>query len=102
MKKTTYKDAGVDIDAGNDAKHRIKKLVKATYTQAVMSDIGGFASLIDLKEIVHKYQHPVLVQSIDGVGTKSIIATLMNKFDTLGHDLLSATCNVILVMGAKP
>lgn len=102
MQKITYQDAGVNIDAGNEAVARIKKLVKATYTKNIISEIGGFAALIDLKEITQKYQHPVLVQSIDGVGTKTVIAKLMQKYDTIGADLLSASCNDILVVGAKP
>lgn len=102
MKKITYKDAGVNIDAGNEAVVRIKKLAKTTYSKNIISDIGSFAALIDLQEIIRQYQHPVLVQSIDGVGTKTIIAKLMKKYTTLGADLLSASCNDILVVGAKP
>ena len=63
---------------------------------------GSFGSLYDLKPILDEYQNPVMVQSIDGVGTKTIIARKLNKFDTVGIDLLSACANDILVMGAKP
>ena len=97
-----YKAAGVDIHAGNEAVKRIKKSVESTFSSAVLTDIGSFGALYDLKAIMQTYQHPVLVQSIDGVGTKTIVARMMNKFDTLGMDLVSATTNDIIVMGAKP
>ena len=102
MKKIDYKSAGVDIDAGNEVVERIKDGVKSTFTSNVLTGIGSFGSLYDLKPIFKKYNHPVLVQSIDGVGTKTIIARKMKKFDTLGIDLLSAAANDILVMGARP
>jgi phosphoribosylformylglycinamidine cyclo-ligase len=98
----TYKMAGVDIAAGNEAVRRIKNQVKSTFTPNILSEIGGFAALIDLKNIVAAYEHPVLVQSIDGVGTKTVIAKMLQKYDTLGIDLLSSSCNDILVVGAKP
>jgi phosphoribosylformylglycinamidine cyclo-ligase len=97
-----YKSAGVDIHAGNEAVRRIKKSVESTFSNAVLTDIGSFAALYDLKTIFNEYKHPVLVQSIDGVGTKAIVARMMNKFDTLGIDLVSATTNDIVVLGAKP
>ena len=102
MKKIDYKSAGVDIDAGNEVVERIKDGVKSTFTSNVLTGIGSFGSLYDLKPIFKKYNHPVLVQSIDGVGTKTIIARKMKKFDTIGIDLLSAAANDILVMGARP
>lgn len=97
-----YKSAGVDIDAGNEVVKRIKKGVQATYNSNVLSELGGFAGLYDLKTLFTEYIHPVLVQSIDGLGTKPIIASQMGKYDTLGFDLLSSTCNDIIVCGAKP
>ncbi|MCH7763542.1 MAG: phosphoribosylformylglycinamidine cyclo-ligase [Candidatus Marinimicrobia bacterium] len=97
-----YKSAGVDIDAGNEAVERIRDGVKSTFTSNVLTGIGSFGSLFDLKPVLEKYDHPVLVQSIDGVGTKIIIARKMGKFDTIGIDLLSAAANDILVMGARP
>lgn len=97
-----YKSAGVDIAAGNEAVDKIKKHVNKTFTPSVLTGLGGFGGLFDLSEINKKYQKPVLVQSIDGVGTKIMIAKLMGKYDTIGHDLVSATVNDILVMGAKP
>ena len=102
MSKIDYKSSGVDIKAGNDAVDLIKKDVKSTFTSNVLTGIGSFGSLFDLKPIIEKYKHPVLVQSIDGVGTKTIIARKLNKFDSIGIDLLSAAANDIIVMGAKP
>ena len=102
MIKTDYKSAGVDIDAGNEAVDRIKDGVKSTFTSNVLTGIGSFGSLYDLKPILENYDHPVMVQSIDGVGTKTIIARKLGKFDTIGIDLLSAAANDILVMGARP
>ena len=102
MKKIDYKSAGVDINAGNEAVDLIKEGVASTFAPNVLTGLGSFGSLYDLKPILNKYDHPVMVQSIDGVGTKTIIARKMNKFDTIGIDLLSAAANDILVMGAKP
>ncbi len=102
MGKIDYKSSGVDIDAGNQAVERIKDGVKSTFTSNVLTGLGSFGSLYDLKPILKNYHHPVMVQSIDGVGTKTIIARKMGKFDTIGIDLLSAAANDILVMGARP
>ncbi|NOZ02995.1 MAG: phosphoribosylformylglycinamidine cyclo-ligase, partial [FCB group bacterium] len=98
----SYKSAGVDIDAGNEAVERIKQVVAGTHSAAVLTGIGGFGSLFDLKALLQDYSHPVMVQSIDGVGTKTIIARLVGKYDTIGIDLLSACCNDIIVLGARP
>ena len=100
--KINYKAAGVDIDAGNEAVARIKDGVKTTFTSNVLTGLGSFGSLYDLKPILEDYNNPVMVQSIDGVGTKTIIARKMRKFDSIGIDLLSACSNDILVMGARP
>ncbi|MDP6755715.1 MAG: phosphoribosylformylglycinamidine cyclo-ligase [Candidatus Marinimicrobia bacterium] len=102
MGKIDYKSAGVNIDAGNKAVNRIKDGVKSTFTSNVLTEIGSFGSLYDLKPILDNYDNPVMVQSIDGVGTKTIIARKLGKFDTIGIDLLSAATNDILVMGARP
>ena len=102
MGKIDYKSSGVDIDAGNHAVERIKDGVKSTFTSNVLTGLGSFGSLYDLKPILENYENPVMVQSIDGVGTKTIIARKMGKFDTIGIDLLSAAANDILVMGAQP
>jgi len=100
--KLDYKSSGVDIDAGNEAVERIKKGVRSTFTTNVLTGLGSFGSLYDLKSILYDYENPVLVQSIDGVGTKAIIARKLGKFNTIGVDLLSACANDILVMGARP
>jgi phosphoribosylformylglycinamidine cyclo-ligase len=97
-----YKSAGVNIEAGNEAVKRIKHMVEKTFSNHVLTNIGSFGAMYDLKYLMETYQHPVLVQSIDGVGTKTIIARMMNKYDTLGIDLVSATANDIIVLGAKP
>ena len=97
-----YKSAGVDINAGNKAVENIKKGVQSTFTTNVLTGLGGFGSLYDLKSIIDDYENPVLVQSIDGVGTKAIIARKLRKFNTIGVDLLSACANDILAMGARP
>ena len=102
MGKIDYKSAGVNIDAGNEAVNRIKDGVKSTFTSNVLTGLGSFGSLYDLKPILDNYENPVMVQSIDGVGTKTIIARKLGKFDTIGIDLLSAAANDILVMGARP
>ena len=102
MSKLNYKSAGVDIDAGNEAVDRIKNKVKSTFTPDVLAGLGSFGSLFSIKDISKDYDDPVLVQSIDGVGTKTIIAKKLKKYDTIGIDLLSACANDILVMGAKP
>jgi phosphoribosylformylglycinamidine cyclo-ligase len=100
--RVNYKSAGVDIEAGNEAVRRIKKAVESTFSSQVLTPIGSFGALFDLKPIMQQYTHPVLVQSIDGVGTKMMVAKMMQKFDTIGIDLVSATTNDIIVLGAKP
>ena len=74
MSKIDYKKAGVDIDAGNEAVERIKENVKTTFTPNVLTGLGSFGSLFSLKDILKDYKDPVLVQSIDGVGTKTIFS----------------------------
>lgn len=102
MSNVDYKAAGVDIEAGNEAVRRIKKDVESTFSPHVLTGIGSFGAMIDLKPLLETYRHPVLVQSIDGVGTKMMVAKRMQKFDTIGMDLVSATANDIIVLGAKP
>ncbi|KTC91348.1 phosphoribosylformylglycinamidine cyclo-ligase [Fluoribacter dumoffii] len=97
-----YKAAGVDIEAGNEAVRSIKKSVESTFSPQVLTGIGSFGAMYDLKDLLQDYEHPVLVQSIDGVGTKMMVAKMMQKFDTIGIDLVSATTNDIIVLGAKP
>lgn len=102
MTSVNYKDAGVDIEAGNEAVRRIKKAVESTFSPHVLTGIGSFGAMYDLAPLMKEYRHPVLVQSIDGVGTKMMVAKMMQKFDTIGMDLVSATTNDIIVLGAKP
>ena len=102
MKKITYESAGVNIDAGNKAVDKIKNKVSSTFSKNVLTGLGSFGSLYNLKNLISEYREPIMVQSIDGVGTKTIIARKMKKYDTIGIDLLSAAANDILVMGARP
>lgn len=96
----TYKDTGVDIDAGEDLVRRIKRSVRSTFTPNVLTDIGAFGAFYraDFKGI----KKPVLVSSVDGVGTKLKIAFAMNRHETVGQDLVNHCVNDILVCGAKP
>ena len=98
--KVTYKDAGVDIDAGNRFVQMIKPLVKATSRPEVLTDIGGFGGLFSLH--ADKYEKPTLVASTDGVGTKLKLAFAMDKHDTVGIDLVAMCVNDIVVQGAEP
>jgi len=95
-----YKEAGVDIDAGNETVRRIRSLAKGTFTPGVLSDIGSFGGLFRLDR--DRYQDPVLVSSADGVGTKLKVAFMMDKHDTVGADLVNHCVNDILVQGAEP
>src|SRR5438093_1956350 len=95
-----YKDAGVDIDAGNEIVRRIRSLARSTFTPGVLSDIGSFGGLFRLDR--DRYQDPVLVSSADGVGTKLKVAFMTGRHDTVGADLVSHCVNDILVQGAEP
>ena len=96
----TYKDSGVDIDAGNESVRLIKDSVRATYRPEVLGDLGGFGGLFALDTL--KYREPVLVSGTDGVGTKLKIAFLLGKHDTIGQDCVAMCVNDILVQGAEP
>ena len=100
MEKMTYRDAGVDIDAGNKSVSLIKDAVRATYRSEVMGDLGGFGGLFALN--TKDYKEPVLVSGTDGVGTKLRLAFLLNKHDTIGQDAVAMCVNDILVQGAEP
>ncbi|MDH7601119.1 MAG: phosphoribosylformylglycinamidine cyclo-ligase [Armatimonadota bacterium] len=97
---STYKDAGVDIEAGEEAVRRLKEFVQSTYTADVLTDVGSFGGMLRLNTA--DMTEPVLVSSIDGVGTKVKIAAMANRFDTIGVDLVNHCVNDILVQGAKP
>jgi phosphoribosylformylglycinamidine cyclo-ligase len=95
-----YKDAGVDITAAEDAVERIKAKVRSTFNKNVITDLGKFGGFFSLDQ--SKFKEPVLVSSIDGVGTKLKVAFLMQRYDTVGEDLVNHCINDILVGGAKP
>ncbi|CAB1368652.1 phosphoribosylformylglycinamidine cyclo-ligase [Denitratisoma oestradiolicum] len=95
----TYRDAGVDIDAGDALVERIKPFAKRTMRPEVMGGIGGFGALFELSK---KYKEPVLVSGTDGVGTKLKLAFQLKKHDTVGQDLVAMSVNDILVQGAEP
>jgi len=95
-----YRDAGVDVEAGNALVRRIRALAGATFTPGVLADIGGFGGLFRLDTA--RYREPVLVASADGVGTKLKVAFLADGHDTIGEDLVNHCVNDILVHGAEP
>ncbi|HCB68144.1 MAG TPA: phosphoribosylformylglycinamidine cyclo-ligase [Methylophilaceae bacterium] len=95
----SYKDAGVDIEAGDQLVERIKPFAKKTMRGEVLGGIGGFGSLF---EVPKKYKEPILVSGTDGVGTKLKLAFELNKHDTVGIDLVAMSVNDILVQGAEP
>lgn len=95
-----YKNAGVDIAAGNEAVERMKKHVKRTFRPEVLTDLGGFGALFGLNK--DKYEEPVLVSGTDGVGTKLKLAFAMDRHDTIGIDAVAMCVNDIVVGGAEP
>ncbi|HUL56122.1 MAG TPA: phosphoribosylformylglycinamidine cyclo-ligase [Usitatibacter sp.] len=95
----TYRDAGVDIDAGDALVEKIKPLARRTMRPEVLGGIGGFGALV---EVSKKYKEPVMVSGTDGVGTKLKLAFRMKKHDTIGIDLVAMSVNDILVSGAEP
>jgi len=96
----SYRDAGVDIDAGNALVERIKPLVRATLRPGVLSGIGGFGALFEVP--LDRYREPVLVSGTDGVGTKLKLALTLGRHDTIGIDLVAMCANDILASGAEP
>jgi phosphoribosylformylglycinamidine cyclo-ligase len=97
--RLTYRDAGVDIDAGDALVERIKPFAKRTLRPEVMGGIGGFGALF---RVPRGYREPVLVSGTDGVGTKLKLAFRLNRHDTVGQDLVAMSVNDILVQGAEP
>ena len=95
----TYKEAGVDIDAGDQLVENIKPFAKRTMRPEVLGGIGGFGALV---EVSKKFKNPVMVSGTDGVGTKLKLAFHLNKHDTVGQDLVAMSVNDILVQGAEP
>ncbi|MGN0848438.1 MAG: phosphoribosylformylglycinamidine cyclo-ligase [Victivallaceae bacterium] len=99
-KSDLYKAAGVDIDLAHTLLDRVKKSIAATRRPEMLAPIGGFGGLFQID--LSKYRQPVMVSSIDGVGTKLMIAMMMEKYDTVGHDIVNHCVNDISVQGAEP
>ena len=97
---TTYREAGVDLESGDETLRRIKPLVRETFTPGVLTDIGSFGAFFELD--VSRYKQPVLVSSVDGVGTKLKVAFRAGRHDTVGQDLVNHCVNDIAVCGARP
>src|ERR1700761_7692984 len=98
--RVTYRDAGVNIDAGDALVERIKPFTQATSRAGVMGGLGGFGALFDLKKA--GFRDPILVSGTDGVGTKIKIAQELNRHDTIGIDLVAMCVNDLVVQGAEP
>jgi len=96
----TYREAGVNIEAGEDFVRRILPLTKTTFRREVISELGGFGGLFQFPS--NQYREPVLVSGTDGVGTKLKVAVLMNRHDTIGIDLVAMCVNDLIVTGAEP
>ncbi len=96
----SYRDAGVDIDAGNQLVERIKPYAAATHRPEVMGSLGGFGALFELP--LDRYREPVLVSGTDGVGTKLKLAMMLQRHDTIGIDLVAMCVNDLIVQGAEP
>ncbi len=102
MKKEvlTYKDAGVDVEAGDRFVDRIRPLVRQTFRKEVLTDIGGFGGVVNLD--LERFPSPLLVAATDGVGTKLCIAFEMNRHESIGQDLVAMCANDVVVQGAEP
>lgn len=97
-----YKAAGVDIEAGNEAVRRMKSHVARTHSAAVLTGLGSFGTLFSLKDAIAGMDDPAMVQSTDGVGTKTKVTVMTGRYEDLGRDLVAAVAGDIAVMGAKP
>src|SRR5882762_7662531 len=100
MTMKAYARAGVDVDLGNKVKATLPQLLASTHRREVLGKVGGFGGLFALD--VRRYKQPVLVSSVDGVGTKLKIAFAMDRHDTIGQDLVNHCVNDIAVLGAEP
>src|SRR5262245_59855454 len=97
---STYKDAGVDVDAGDALVERIKPMAARTRRPAVLGGVGGFAGFFQLAQ--GKYQKPILVAITDGVGTKLKVAFALRRHNTVGRDLVAMSVNDVITCGAEP
>ena len=100
MSSLTYRDSGVDITKGNQLIEKIKPIAKSTLRQGVLSSLGGFGAMFEIP--LDKYKNPVLVSGADGVGTKLMVADMLNKHDSIGIDLVAMCVNDLIVQGAEP
>jgi phosphoribosylformylglycinamidine cyclo-ligase len=100
MSSLTYKDSGVDITKGNQLIEKIKPIAKSTLRQGVLAGLGGFGAMFEIP--IDRYKNPVLISGTDGVGTKLIVAEMLNKHDTIGIDLVAMCVNDLIVQGAEP
>ena len=100
MSSLTYKDSGVDITKGNKLIEKIKPIAKATSRPGVLAGLGGFGAMFEIP--LDRYDNPVLISCTDGVGTKLMLAEMLNKHDTIGIDLVAMCVNDLIVQGAEP
>ncbi len=100
MSSLTYKDSGVDITKGNKLIEKIKPVAKSTSRPGVLAGLGGFGAMFEIP--LDRYHNPVLISGTDGVGTKLMVAKMLNKHDTIGIDLVAMCANDIIVQGAEP
>ena len=100
MSSLTYKDSGVDITKGNQLVEKIKPIAKSTLRPGVLTGLGGFGAMFEIP--LDKYKKPVLISGTDGVGTKLMVAEMLNKHDTIGIDLVAMCVNDLIVQGAEP
>ncbi len=97
----SYRDSGVDIDAGNESVKLMKDSVRSTFNKNVLTDLGAFGGAYSIASL-SKMKHPVLVSTMDGVGTKLKVAAMMNKWSSVGEDIVNHCSNDVLCLGAKP
>ena len=100
MSSLTYKDSGVDITKGNQLIEKIKPIAKSTFRQGVLEGLGGFGAMFEIP--IDRYKNPVLISGTDGVGTKLMVAEMLNKHNTIGIDLVAMCVNDLIVQGAEP